>query len=181
MASFIGKHNAGPTPSGEFFWVALSDQVGAGAALSRTGEGRNGRLWSVKGQLKVSSPAKYIAKLKEPRKSDIAALDKLIRKAVPELEPFIQIGMLAYGHMKYKYPNGREMDWFRIGMASNASYISLYVSAGDGKGYLAERFKKTLPKANIGKCCVRFKRLSDLDEAMLAKLIREGLAAPAKM
>ena len=66
-------------------------------------------------------------------------------------------------------------------MASNASYISLYVSAGDGKGYLAERFKKALPKANIGKCCVRFKRLNDLDGAALAKLIREGVAAPAKM
>jgi uncharacterized protein DUF1801 len=135
----------------------------------------------VKGQLKVATPKEYLAKLKEPRKSDVRALDELIRKTAPELEPFIQIGMLAYGHMKYKYPNGREMDWFRIGLASNASYISLYVSAADGKGYLAERFKKTLPKANIGKCCVRFKRLSDLDEAVLAKLIREGVAAPAAM
>jgi hypothetical protein len=135
----------------------------------------------VKGQLKVATPKEYLAKLKEPRKSDVRALDELIRKTAPELEPFIQIGMLAYGHMKYKYPNGREMDWFRIGLASNASYISLYVSAADGKGYLAERFKKTLPKANIGKCCVRFKRLSDLDQAVLAKLIREGVAAPAAM
>jgi uncharacterized protein DUF1801 len=133
----------------------------------------------MKGQLKVSTPTEYIAKLKEPRKSDIAALDKLIRKVAPVLERFVQIGILAYGHCKYKYPNGREMDWFRIGVASNASYISLYVSAADGKSYLAERFKKTLPKANIGKCCVRFKRLSDLDEAVLAKLIREGVAAPA--
>lgn len=135
----------------------------------------------MKGQLKVATPKEYLAKLKEPRKSDVRALDELIRKTAPELEPFIQIGMLAYGHMKYKYPNGREMDWFRIGLASNASYISLYVSAADGKGYLAERFKKTLPKANIGKCCVRFKRLSDLDQAVLAKLIREGVAAPAAM
>jgi hypothetical protein len=135
----------------------------------------------VKGQLKVATSKEYLAKLKEPRKSDVRALDELIRKTAPELEPFIQIGMLAYGHMKYKYPNGREMDWFRIGLASNASYISLYVSAADGKGYLAERFKKTLPKANIGKCCVRFKRLSDLDQAVLAKLIREGVAAPAAM
>jgi hypothetical protein len=135
----------------------------------------------VKGQLKVATPKEYLAKLKEPRKSDVRALDELIRKTAPELEPFIQIGMLAYGHLKYKYPNGREMDWFRIGLASNASYISLYVSAADGKGYLAERFKKTLPKANIGKCCVRFKRLSDLDQAVLAKLIREGVAAPAAM
>jgi hypothetical protein len=50
--------------------------------------------------------------------------------------------------------------------------------AADGKTYVAEKFKEQLPKASIGKSCVRFKRLSDLDEATLAKLIREGAAPP---
>jgi hypothetical protein len=135
----------------------------------------------VKGQLKVSTPAEYITKLEEPRKSEIAALDKLIRKEAPNLKPFIHSGMLAYGHWHYKYASGREGDWFRIGVASNKNYVSLYVCATDSKGYVAERFKKALPKANIGKSCVRFKRLSDLDEAVLAKLIREGAAASAAM
>jgi hypothetical protein len=135
----------------------------------------------MKGQLKVSTPAEYIAKLAEPRKSEIAALDKLIRNVAPELEPFIHSGMLAYGHWHYKSASGREGDWFRIGVASNKNYVSLYVCASDGKCYVAERFKKALPKANVGKCCVRFKRLSDLDEAVVAKLIREGAAAPAAL
>src|SRR6266849_10509297 len=135
----------------------------------------------MKGQLKVSSPAEYIATLEEPRKTEIAALDVLIRKTAPKLEPFIHIGILAYGHWHYKYASGREGDWFRIGVASNKNYVSLYVCATDGKGYIAERFKKALPKANIGKACVRFKRLSDLDEAVVAKLIREGAAASAGM
>lgn len=47
----------------------------------------------MKGQLKVATPKEYLAKLKEPRKSDVRALDELIRKTAPELEPFIQIGM----------------------------------------------------------------------------------------
>jgi hypothetical protein len=89
--------------------------------------------------------------------------------------------MLAYGHWHYKSASGREGDWFRIGVASNKNYVSLYVCASDGKCYVAERFKKALPKANVGKCCVRFKRLSDLDEAVVAKLIREGAAAPAAL
>jgi hypothetical protein len=135
----------------------------------------------MKGQLKVATPAEYITKLAEPRKSEIAALDKLIRKVAPELEPFIHSGMLAYGPWHYKYASGREGDWFRIGVASNKNYVALDVCAMDGKNYVAERFKKALPKANIGKACVRFKRLSDLDEAVLAKLIREGGAAPAAM
>ncbi len=135
----------------------------------------------MKGQLKVATPKEYLSKLKEPRKSEVTALDALIRRAAPGLEPFILKGMLGYGQWHYKYASGREVDWFRIGVASNANYISLYICACDGKGYIPERYKKVLPKARIGRACVRFKRLSDLDEAALTKMIREGASAPAKM
>ena len=128
----------------------------------------------MKGQLDVSTPEGYIAKLDEPRKTEIAALDALIRKVAPKLKPFIHSGMLAYGPMHYKYASGREGDWFHIGLASNKNYISLYVCACDEQGYLAERYKEALPKARIGKSCVRFKRLGDLDQGALKKLIREG-------
>ena len=76
--------------------------------------------------------------------------------------------------MRYKYASGREGDWFRIGVASNKNYISLYICAG------AERYKEALPKASIGRGCVRFKRLGDLDRAALKKMIRETAKAPAK-
>jgi hypothetical protein len=75
---------------------------------------------------------------------------------------------------------GREGDSFRIGLASNQSYISLYVGAGEGQPSIAERHKAALPKASIGKGCVRFKRLSDLDSAALEKMIREVAQAAAK-
>ena len=133
----------------------------------------------MKGQLKVSTPAEYIAQLEEPRRTDVAALDTLIRKTA-KLEPFIHSGMLAYGPWHYKYASGREGDWFRIGVASNKNYISLYICAGDATGYMAERYKEALPKASIGRSCVRFKRLGDLDPAALKKLIREGAQASSK-
>lgn len=135
----------------------------------------------MKGQLKVSTPAEYIAQLAEPRKSDVARLDTLIRKHAPKLAPFIHSGMLAYGPYHYQYESGREGDWFRIGIASNASYISLHVAAGDGQGSIAERYQETLPKAKIGRGCVRFKKLSDLDEATLQKMIKEVAAVAAKV
>ncbi len=59
-----------------------------------------------------------------------------------------------------------------------ANYISLYICANDDKGYVPERYKKALPKAKIGKSCVRFKKLSDLDAAILSRMIREGAGAP---
>ena len=134
----------------------------------------------MRGQLKVSTPAEYIAKLEEPRKAEVAAIDALIRRTALKLKPFIHIGVLAYGPYRYKYASGREGDWFRIGVASNKSYISLYICARDDNGFIPERYKKALPKANIGKSCVRFKRLSDLDQAALKKMIREGAQATAK-
>jgi hypothetical protein len=134
----------------------------------------------VKGQLDVSTPEEYLGKLTEARRAEVTALDALIRKTAPKLKPYIHAGMLAYGPVRYKYASGREGDWFRIGIASNKNYISLYVCACDEKGYIPERYKTSLPKADIGKACVRFKHLGDLDPAVLKKLIREGARAPWK-
>lgn len=123
----------------------------------------------------AETPAEYIDMLEEPRKSDIRELDALIRKNAPNLEPHIMSGMLAYGHYHYKSKT-REGEWFNIGLASNKRYISLYIMAGDQKtgGYLAESFKDRLPKADIGRSCVRIKRLSDVDHKTLEELIEKG-------
>jgi hypothetical protein len=127
----------------------------------------------MKGQMKAATPEEYIAKLAEPRRTEIARLDAVIRKTVPKLAPHVCAGMLAYGPFHYKYASGREGDWFRVGVASNKQYISLYACAADERGYVAERYKKRLPKANIGKSCVRFKKVDDLDPAALRDLLKE--------
>lgn len=125
-------------------------------------------------KLNVKTPSEYLAALEGDRKKDITALHKLIRKAAPKLKPFIHSGMLAYGPFHYRYESGREGDWFKIGVSNNKQYISLYACAIDEKKkYVAEGFKKALPKASIGKSCVRFKKLSDLDLDALAALIQK--------
>lgn len=128
----------------------------------------------MKGQSKTArTPEEYIEALAEPRRSEIAALDAFIRKTAPKLSPFIHSGMLAYGPFRYKYASGREGDWFKLGIASNARAISLYACAADEHGYVAERYKERLPKAKIGKSCIVFQRFTDLDAAALRQLIRE--------
>ena len=125
----------------------------------------------------ASSPKEYIANLAEPRRTEIARLDRLIRKTVPELKPFLHAGMLGYGPFHFKYASGREGDWFRIGVASNARAISLYACATDERGYLAERYAKKLGKASVGKSCVRFQKLDDLDLEALQALLRDTASA----
>lgn len=127
----------------------------------------------MKGRLEVSTPKEYIAQLEEPRKTEIQRLDRLIRQTVPKLEPHVMGGMLGYGKIHYKYASGREGDTAHIGVASNANYISIYACAADERGYVAERYKARLPKASIGKSCVRFKRVDDLDLDALKALLVE--------
>ena len=127
----------------------------------------------MKGQLDVTTPAEYIAAVDDARRADIAALDALIRTHAPDLEPVIMGGMLGYGPFHYRYASGREGEACKLSVASNASYISLYCFATDEDGYVAERYVDRLPKASIGKTCVRFKKLADLDEEALAALVEE--------
>jgi hypothetical protein len=82
-------------------------------------------------------------------------------------------GMLGYGPFRYRYASGREGEACKLSVASNASYISLYCCAADEDGYVAERYAERLPKASVGKSCVRFKRLADLDESALVALIKQ--------
>ena len=122
----------------------------------------------------ATTPKAYLDALAEPRRSDVRALHELIRAEAPGLEPHLQSGMLAYGRYTYHYASGRAGEWFPIGLASHKRYISLYVMGTDGERYLAESFKERLPKADIGKSCVRFRRLADLDRDALTELVREG-------
>lgn len=117
----------------------------------------------------------YVGELEEPRKSEILRLHELIRKTVPNLKPHIQSGMLGYGSYHYKYASGNEGDWMIIGLSSRKNYISVYVNAVTPDGqYVAENYKSALPKASIGKSCIRFKKLEDVDQKTLARIIKQG-------
>ena len=102
------------------------------------------------GNSKAKTHEKYIAEVGESRREDVQRLHDLIREVAPGLEPTMEFGI-----------------------ANDKQYISLYCCSADERGYVAERYRERLPKANIGKSCVRFKRLSDLDDATLRELIRE--------
>lgn len=104
-------------------------------------------------------------------------LDGLIRESAPDLAPVISYGMLGYGPYRYRYESGREGDGVRIALASQKNYISLYVSCSNEKGDLTEQYKDRLPKANIGKCCVRFRRTGDVDIEEIRSLVKESLTA----
>lgn len=122
----------------------------------------------------------YLAALEEPRRSEVTTLHHLIRSLAPDLSSGVASGMIGYGSYHYAYDSGREGDAPIIALSSRKNYISLYVSAAQNGAYVAEGYKDRLPKADIGKSCVRFKKLSDIDQTVLSDLINEGIRVLAQ-
>ena len=125
-----------------------------------------------------STPTEYLAGLPASRRADMKALHAAIRKTSPQLKPFLGYNgtILGYGPYHYKYATGREGDACVVGLSSRARYISLYVMGHrDGKS-IAETAKAKLGKVSVGKCCVTFKQLADLNLPVAMELVREASA-----
>ena len=133
------------------------------------------------GKSKAKTPREYIEKLPEPRRSEMKQFHRLITKTAPALKPKMWGGVVGYGSFHYRYATGREGDWFVVGLSSRKGGISFYSCLTDGKRYIAEKHKKDLPKADIGRSCIRFKKLSDIDLRVLAGIIKENIAAAKKL
>ena len=127
-----------------------------------------------------TTPEGYIDALEEPRRSEMQSLHDLIRRTLPDFQPHIRSGMIGYGEYHYRYASGREGDSSIVALASNKRYISLYVQCTVEGRYLAETYADRLPKASVGKSCVRFKRVADVDqETLRALLVDAGTHSPA--
>lgn len=122
----------------------------------------------------ITTPAKYIASLPPDRREAIAALHRAIVKSAPRLKPFIVYGMLGYGPYHYRYESGREGDASVVALASQKNYISLYIAGVEGGKHLAEKKKKELGKVSVGKSCIRFKKLEDLNLPAALKLVQRA-------
>lgn len=124
----------------------------------------------------AKTPEEYLAMIIDPaRKADMLALYDLLKKTLPGEKPFIISGMIGFVPYHYKYASGREGDWMVIGLASQKNYISLYACAAKDGKYVAEKNKYRLPKASIGKSCIRIKKVTDIDLSVLKDIILESV------
>ena len=116
----------------------------------------------------------FIASLSEERREIVGRVHRAITEAVPDLDVRMWGKFIGYGAYHYRYASGREGDWFPIGLANNKRYVSLYICASDDDGYLAEVNAERLGKVSVGRSCIRFKRLEDLNLDVAAELSRRA-------
>ncbi|MDP1623229.1 MAG: DUF1801 domain-containing protein [Bacteroidales bacterium] len=81
--------------------------------------------------------------------------------------------IIGFGKYHYKSDRSRqEGDWPLIGFSPRKAAISLYVYTGSAKH---EYLLKDLGKFKMGKACIYIKKLSDINQDTLKKLIKETI------
>lgn len=126
----------------------------------------------------VDNVKDYLSLVPDDRKDTINFLHNFIQKTSPELKVFYAYNMIGYGKFKYTDYKKEVIDWPVVAMASQKSYISIYVCALDGEKYLAEKYKDKLGKVNVGKSCMRFKKLEDLNLETLEEILKLASKSP---
>ncbi len=108
----------------------------------------------------------------EKRRIEGRRLDELFRQASGFEPKMWGENIVGYGTFHYKYATGREGDWLATGFSPRKARLSLYIMPGY-QDY--SHILKDLGKHALGKSCLYINKLADVDEAVLVRLIRQGL------
>lgn len=122
-----------------------------------------------------TEPDEWLAALDDVRRPQLEELDARIRRLAPGLRRYVDRGWLSYGRYTYRSRSGQSGDWMCLAIASNKQYISLYAGPIG-----LEPFVGRLPKANLGRGCIRFKRLADVDPGVIDEVIRASAVFDGK-
>lgn len=85
-------------------------------------------------------------------------------------------GIVGFGTYRYRYASGREGEWFVTGFSPRKQALTVYLMCD----LAAEQpLLDKLGKYKLGKSCLYVKKLEDIDEAVLRKLIERRWAEKA--
>ena len=121
------------------------------------------------------SVAEYIAAIPEPaRRADAETLLKIMQKATSEEPKLWGPSIIGFGTYHYRYETGREGDMPIVGFSPRKPATVLYGmrAAADSEAMLEK-----LGKHTTGKGCVYIKKLADVDQKVLAELIKKSASA----
>ncbi|MFN0275067.1 MAG: DUF1801 domain-containing protein [Chitinophagales bacterium] len=113
----------------------------------------------------------------EEQRQDCLKLFALFKKITKHEPKLWGSSIIGFGTYHYKSKSGREGDWFPTGFAPRKENMTVYIIAGFEE---QKQLLKKLGKFKLGKGCLYFRKLSDIDEAVLKDLIKSGLEVMKK-
>lgn len=109
---------------------------------------------------------------KEEKKQDSFRLIELMREWSGSEPKMWGPTIIGFGRYHYKYASGHEGDAPLIGFSPRKAEFSLYVTVpGNDNKKLLDK----LGKYKMGKACIYFKKLTDLNLDVLKKLSKEAI------
>jgi len=106
------------------------------------------------------------------QRSDLKKVAAMMRRATGERPRMWGPAIVGYGSYHYRYDSGREGDFMITGYAPRKQAMAIYILPGFGR--FANLMDK-LGKFKTGKSCLYVKRLADVDEQVLERLIRDAV------
>jgi len=139
-------------------------------------------------QSKVSTVEEYLASLPEDRREASGAVRNVILKNLDQdYEEGMSYGVIGYYVPHRVYPPGYSCDPKQplpfAGLASQKNYMSLYLMSvycgcgevgppGSHAQWLRGEWAKTGKKLDMGKACIRFRKLEDLPLELIGRAVK---------
>jgi len=123
------------------------------------------------------SATAFLAAVPDPvQRKDAQQVHTLMRRVTGAPAVMWGPSILGYGRYLLRYPNGRELDWFKVGFSPRKGQLVLYLMGGY-KAHTA--LLKRLGRIKTSKACLYVKRLADIDLKILEALLRASVKALA--
>ena len=106
------------------------------------------------------------------KRADCRAISKLMREATGKRAKMWGGSIVGFDKYDYKYASGRSGTFMVTGFSPRAQNITVYIMPGFKK---FSALMSKLGKVKTGKSCLYIKRLADVDQKILARLIRDSV------
>ena len=134
-------------------------------------------------KIEANSPKEYIDQLPEDRRKAVSKLRSTVRKNLPKgFKETMSYGMIGYVVPKSIYPDGYHCDPKLplpfMNIASQKNFVALYHSGIYADEKLSKWFKSEYPKyskskLDMGKSCIRFKKVDAIPYELIGELVQK--------
>ncbi|HEX8533537.1 MAG TPA: DUF1801 domain-containing protein [Allosphingosinicella sp.] len=127
---------------------------------------------------KAATPEAYLAELPPERREVVSRVRDLVNANIPDgYRETVAWGMLCWGIPLERYPdtyNGQPLGYAAVAAQKNhySLYLNCIYASEERTQRLKEAYAAAGKKLDMGKSCIRFKKVEDLAEDVLAEAIR---------
>lgn len=121
----------------------------------------------------ASIDAYLASRASDAQLADCRVLMALLEKLTKQMPRMWGPSIVGYGSYRYTYESGRSGEAPLAGFAIRGRELVVYLDCGEGDRPLLAR----LGKHKMGKSCLYFRQLADLDLAVLEELVANSIAS----